>query len=175
VYVRTAGKPIDVSRPVQEQIRSMGGGVTLREVQTLEQDIQNSLWQERLVAGLACFFSFVALLLAGIGLYGTLAYSVMRRRRELGIRIAIGAQVRHVLGTVCGKMILAVSMGVVAGWLVSATALQFAKGFLFEVEPFDKLSFSAATLAVLVCAGIAALMPAWRAVRTNAARSLREP
>ncbi len=126
------------------------------------------------MAGLACFFSFVALLLAGIGLYGTLAYSVMRRRRELGIRIAIGAQVWHVLGTVCGKMILAVSAGVVVGWLVSAASLRFARGFLFDVEPFDKVSFLAATLAVLVCAGMAGLVPAWRAVRTNAARSLRE-
>jgi hypothetical protein len=174
LYVRTAGNPLDIIRPAEREIRKMGGGVTLVEAQTLEQDVQNSLWQERLVAGLACFFSFVALLLAAIGLYGTLAYSVARRRRELGIRIALGAQVRHILGTVCGKMTWAVGCGILAGWAVSAIGLRFARSFLFEVQPFDGLSFSTATVAVLLCAALAAAAPAWRAIRTNASIALRE-
>lgn len=174
VYVRTAGSPLSIMPPVLDEIRKMGGGVSVIEARTLEQEIQNSLWQERLVAGLACFFSFVALLLAGIGLYGTLAYSVARRRRELGIRLAIGAQVRHIIATVCGRMTWAVGIGIVIGWSVSAAALRFARGFLFDVEPFDKPSFSAATVAVLFCVLLAALIPSWRAIRTNASTALRE-
>jgi ABC-type antimicrobial peptide transport system permease subunit len=161
-------------RPTQEVIRKMGSGVPLIEATTLEQEVQNSLWQERLVAGLASFFSFVALLLAGIGLYGTLAYSVARRKRELGIRIAIGAQVRHIVKTVCGRMTWAVELGIVAGWVAAAATLRFARGFLFDVEPFDKLSFAAATVAVLVCACLAALIPSWRAIRTSVSSALRE-
>ena len=174
VYVRTTGDPVAIMRPAMEEIRKMGGGVPLIEARTVEEEVQNSLWQERLVAGLACFFSVVALLLAGIGLYGTLAYSVVRRRRELGIRLAVGAHVRHVLGSVCGRMAWAVVIGIVVGWLMSASALRFARGFLFEVEPMDKPSFLAATITVLLCAGLAAIVPSWRAIRTDACSALRE-
>ncbi len=174
LYVRTKGDPLALMRPVEDEIRKMGGGVPLIEARTLEQEVRNSLWQERLVAGLACFFSFVALLLAGIGLYGTLAYSVARRKRELGIRLAIGAQVRHIVATVCGRMSWAVAIGIIAGWIVSVAALRFARGLLFDVEPFDKLSFSGATLAVLLCATLAALIPAWRAIGTDASSALRD-
>lgn len=174
LYVRTTGTPLSIMRPVQELIRKMGGDVPLIEVSSLEQEVQNSLWQERLVAGLASFFSMVALLLAGIGLYGTLAYSVARRKRELGIRIAIGARVRHIIETVCGRMTWAVGIGIAAGWAISAMALRFTRSFLFDVEPFDKLSFAAAAGAVLLCVALAALIPSVRAVRTDASTALRE-
>jgi len=174
LYVRTEGNPLNVIRPGQDVIRKMGGGVPLIEVAPLEQEVQNSLWQERLVAGLACFFSFVALLLAGIGLYGTLAYSVARRKRELGIRIAIGARVGHILETVCGRMTWAVGIGILAGWALSAASLRFTRGFLFEVEPLDKISLATAAIAVLICACFAALIPSWRAIRTDASSALRE-
>lgn len=174
VYVRTDGNPLSIMRPVQEVIRKMGSGVPVVEVATLEQEVQNSLWQERLVAGLASFFSMVALLLAGIGLYGTLAYSVARRKRELGVRIAIGARVSHIIQTVCGRMTWAVGGGVIAGWTLSAAVLRFTRSFLFEVEFFDKLCFAAAALAVVLCACFAALIPSWRATHTDPATALRE-
>lgn len=174
VYVRTLRSPLEIMRPAQEEIRKMGFGVTLIEAKTLEQEVQNSLWQERLVAALACFFSFVAVLLTGIGLYGTLAYSVARRRKELGIRIAIGAQVRDIIGTVCQRMSFAVAGGILAGLAVSAVALRFASSFLYEVKPFDQLSFTTATLIVLLSATLAALIPSWRAIGTNASSALRE-
>jgi len=174
LYVRTIGNPTAIMRPVQDVIRKMGGGVPLVEVATLEQEVQNSLWQERLVAGLAAFFSLVALLLAAIGLYGTLAYSVSRRKRELGIRIAIGARVTHILQTVCGRMTWAVLAGIAVGWAISAVVLRFTRSFLFEVESFDKLSFAVAALTVILCAFLAASIPSWRAIRTNASTALRE-
>jgi predicted permease len=174
LYVRTAGNPAGLIRPTEQAIRKLGGRVPLMEVATLEQEVQNSIWQERLVAMLAGFFSAIALLLAGIGLYGTLAYSVVRRRRELGIRIAVGAQVRHILQTVCGRMSWAVVIGMCVGAGVGALALRLTREFLFGVEPFDKLSFAGATLAVLICACLAALIPSWRAIRTNASAALRE-
>ncbi len=174
LYVRTKNDPLTVSRPVQELIRKMGSGVPLIEVMTLEQEVQNSLWQERLVAGLALFFSLTALLLAGIGLYGTLAYSVARRKREIGIRIAIGARVGHITKTVCGRMSWAVGVGLLAGWAISAGVLRFTQTFLYDVRPVDPLSFGLAAEAVLLCACLAALVPSWRAIRTDPATALRE-
>ena len=152
----------------------MGSGVPLIEVMTLEQEVQNSLWQERLVAGLALFFSLTALLLAGIGLYGTLAYSVARRKREIGIRIAIGARVGHITKTVCGRMSWAVGVGLLAGWAISAGVLRFTQTFLYDVRVVDPLSFGLAAGAVLLCACLAALIPSWRAIRTDPATALRE-
>jgi predicted permease len=174
VYVRTKGNPLSVVRPAEDVIRRVGGGVPLMEVALLEQEVQNSLWQERLVARLANFFSLVALLLAGIGLYGTLAYSVARRRRELGIRLAIGARVRDILGTVCGRMTWAVVSGLALGLLTAALTPRLTKGFLYDVDPLDKVSFGGAAVAVFICACLAALIPSWRAIRTDAAVALRE-
>jgi hypothetical protein len=174
LFVRTLGFPASVVRPGEEVIRKLGGGVPLIEEALLEQEVQNTLWQERLVARLASFFSLIALLLAGIGLYGTLAFSVTRRKRELGIRVAIGAQIRHIVETVCGRMSWAVSLGLTVGLLVAALALQLTRNFLFDVDPLDKISFAGAALAVLICTCLAALIPCWRAVRTDAATALRE-
>ena len=97
-----------------------------------------------------------------------------RRKRELGIRMAIGAQVRHIMGAVCGRMAGAVAVGILLGWVLAVVALQFFRSFLFDVEPFDWLSFSGATLAVILSASLAAAVPSWRAIRTNASSALRE-
>jgi predicted permease len=174
LYVRVEGNPAGMARPVEEAIRALGGGVPLIEVSALEQEVQNTLWQERLVARLAGFFSSIALLLAGSGLYGTLAYSVSRRKRELGIRIALGARVRHIIETVCGRMTWAVLTGLLAGFGSAALVLRLTRGFLFEVEPLDKLSFAVSALALLTCACLAALIPSWRAMHTDPAAALRE-
>jgi predicted permease len=174
LYVRTAGNSLQLMRRVEDAIRKLGAGVPLVEAMPLEQEVQNSLWQERLVAMLASFFSAVALLLAGIGLYGTLAYAVARRRRELGIRIAVGAQAGNLLKTVCGGTSWAVVIGLGAGLGAGALALRMARNFLFEVDPLDKISFGAAALAVLASASLAALIPGWQALRTNAWAALRE-
>ncbi len=174
MYVRTKENPASVMRPAEEEIRKLGGGVPLIEVSALEQEVQNTLWQERLVARLASFFSVIALLLAGSGLYGTLAYSVSRRKRELGIRVAVGARLSHIVETVCGRMTWAVGIGLFSGLAVAALALRLTRGFLFEVEPLDRFSFIGSSLAVLICACLAASIPSWRAIRTDPAAALRD-
>jgi predicted permease len=174
LYLRTIGDPSSLIRPAEDAIRASASGVPLIEMAPLEQEVQNSLWQERLVARLASFFSVIALLLAGIGLYGTLAYSVSRRKRELGIRLAIGARVRDIIGTVCGRMTWAVAIGLATGLAIATVTLRLARAFLFGVEPIDQLSFAAATAAVLLCSALAALFPSWLAIRTDPAAALRE-
>jgi predicted permease len=174
MYVRTKENPASVMRPAEEEIRKLGGGAPLIEVSALEQEVQNTLWQERLVARLASFFSVMALLLAGSGLYGTLAYSVSRRKRELSIRVAVGARVRHIIETVCWRMTWAVGIGLFTGLGAAALALRLTRGFLFEVEPLERFSFIASSVAVLTCACLAASVPSWRAIRTDPAAALRD-
>jgi predicted permease len=174
MFVRSSGDPASLVKPAEDVIRKLGSGVPLIEEALLEQEVQNTLWQERLVARLAAFFSLIALLLAGIGLYGTLSLSVARRKRELGIRIAIGAQIKQIVTTVCGRMTWAVAIGLTAGLLTAAAVLQFTSKFLFDIDPLDKLSFTTAALVVVLCAAFAAFIPCYRAIHTDAAKSLRE-
>ena len=174
LYIRTFRNPAAIINSVREMIRKLGPAVPVMEVATLEQEVQNSLWQERLVALLSAFFSLIALLLAGIGLYGALAYSVSRRTRELGIRMAVGAQIRHILQTICGRLTWAVAIGLALGMLASLVLLGITRRFLFGVSPLDPYSFAFAMAAVLVCASVAAALPSWRAIKTDAASALRE-
>jgi predicted permease len=174
VYIRTFGNPAAITDSFREIIHKLDPAVPVMEVATLEQEVQNSLWQERLVALLSAFFSLTALLLAGIGIHGALAYSVSRRTRELGIRMAVGAQIRHILQTICGLVTWAVAIGLVLGILASLFLLGITRHLLFGVNPLDPYSFAFATAAVVVCATFAAALPSWRAVKTDAAAALRE-
>jgi ABC-type antimicrobial peptide transport system permease subunit len=148
--------------------------VQLMEVETLKEEVQNSLWQERLLALFCAFFAGVALLLTATGLYALLAYSVARRQRELGIRIALGAQLSHVLQAVGGRVTVSVGIGLAAGLLVAALLVRLTRSFLFGVQPLDPLSFALAALGILLCGAAASLLPSLRAARTDAAIALRE-
>jgi predicted permease len=174
LYIRTFGNPATIINSARKIIRTLDPTVPVMEVATLEQEIQNSLWQEKLVALLSAFFSVIALLLAGIGLYGTLSYSVSRRTRELGIRMAVGAQIRHILQTICGRIIWAITIGLALGVLTSVFLLRLTRHFLFGVNPYDPYSFVFAIGALLVCATFATALPGWRAIKTDSAAALRD-
>ncbi len=103
----------------------------VREMVTLDQEVQTSLWQERLVAILSAFFGSAAALLAGLGLYGSLASSVEQRRREIGIRIAVGARRIHVLRALCSPIAVAVSVGTAAGLAASVYLLRLTAKLLY--------------------------------------------
>ncbi len=174
LYVRTYGDPARIINAVRSTLRRLGPAVVILEISTLEQDVRNSLWQERLVALLSGFFGVAALALAALGLYGALAYSVGRRTRELGIRIAIGALPRHIVETVCGRMSWAIGIGLTAGILASIALLGLTRRLLFGISPLDAASFAISASVVLLCAIFASLLPSWRAVRTNASAALRD-
>lgn len=127
-----------------------------------------------MVALLSAFFGAVSIVLAGIGLYGSLTYSVAQRTHELGIRVAVGAQVRHIVQTVCSPIAMAVACGLAAGILAAMFLLKLTGRLLFGVEPLDPRSFAVAGCFVVLCAVAAALGPAWRAVRIGPSSALRE-
>lgn len=174
MYVRTYGDPARMIGAVREAIRGLDAAMPIMEVTTLEQEVQNSLWQERLVGLLSLFFGVVAALLAGIGLYGALAYSVARRTRELGIRIAVGAQMRHIIRAVCWQITWSVAFGLAAGVIASVLLLRLTQHLLYGVKPLDPLSFFSGAGGVLLCAILAAAVPTWRAMNLDASRALRE-
>jgi predicted permease len=174
LYVRTYGSPSSIVASVRRTITAVDPGVPLLEVLTLDEEVRTSLWQERLVALLSAFFAVAAVMLAAIGLYGALAWSVTRRRRELGIRLAVGARIGHIVETVCSPMALAVGCGLAAGLAGAAIVLQVAEALLFGVRAIDPASYAAAAAMVLLCAVGGAVLPARRAVRIDPARALRE-
>jgi putative ABC transport system permease protein len=128
---------------------------------------------ERLSAALSSFFGALALLIAVVGLYGHVAYMVNRRTREIGIRIALGAESRRIVALVGGEALLIAAIGVVIGLAGSMVLGRLVQQFLFGVRPDDPVSLVGAPLVLLTAAVLASVPPAWRAARTSPANALR--
>ena len=132
------------------------------------------IWRERLVAQLAIGFAVVAVLLAAIGLYGTLSYYVSRNRRAIGIRVAIGAARSDIVALLAGRVARLIAAGAALG-LAAALALSGSvRALLFGVAPADPVSMGLAVLLLIAIALVALLLPAWRAMRIDPAVALRE-
>jgi predicted permease len=174
LYVRTAGAPAGIAGELRRTVSAVDPAAPVREMLTLDQEVQTSLWQERLVAILSAFFGAAAALLAGLGLYGSLASSVEQRRREIGIRIAIGARRIHILRALCSPIALAVSVGTAAGLAASVYLLRLTAKLLYGVRPFDPVSLALAIGFVALCAAAAAVPPVRSAGRIDPASALRE-
>ena len=143
-------------------------------VRPLTEHIDGSLAQERIVAMLSGFFGALALLLAGLGLYGVTAYSVTRQRAEIGIRMALGAAPRSVVRLVLARVSLLVAVGVAIGTGVSLWASRFVTALLYGIEPRDPATFAGSAAALIVVAGLAGWLPAHRASRIDPVQVLRE-
>ena len=174
LYARAYGAPTSAFAAIRETARALDPIVPVIEAQTLDQEVRDTLWQERLVAILSAFFGIAAVVLAAIGLYGALARSVTLRSRELGIRVAIGARVRHVLAAVGRPAAIAIGCGLALGLAGAAALLRLATALLYGVEPADPLSYAAAAAVILLCAALGAARPLLRALRIDPATTLRE-
>jgi ABC-type antimicrobial peptide transport system permease subunit len=143
-------------------------------VRPLADQVDAAMTQERIVAILSAFFGGLALLLAGLGLYGVTSYAVSRRRTEIGIRIALGAAPVGVVVLVLRRALLPIGVGMLAGAAVSLWASQFVATLLFGLPPRDPLTVAAA-IAVLAATGLlAGWLPARRASRIDPAQVLRD-
>jgi predicted permease len=163
VGVRPATDPSGVHRAVTDAaIRSVPGAF-VSNIVSIDQQIDDSMLQERLVAMLASVFGGLALVLACIGVYGILSYAVQRRTREIGIRLAIGAQRPAMMWLVLRETIVLVAIGLLLGIPVVLAAARFVKSQLFEVASTDPLAIAAAMLVLSAAAVVAAYLPARRA------------
>jgi ABC-type antimicrobial peptide transport system permease subunit len=140
---------------------------------TLSSQVDSALVQERLLARLSTSFGALALLLASLGLYGVTAYSVNRRRGEIGIRMALGANAPAIVRMVLSRISILVAIGIAIGIGVSVWASRFVTSFLYGFEPSDPLTFVLAALVLGVVAAAAGWLPARRASRIDPAEVLR--
>ncbi|HEV8409449.1 MAG TPA: ABC transporter permease [Gemmatimonadaceae bacterium] len=171
--LRTAGPPSAVIPLVRTQIASMSPLLAYR-FNTLDNLVAVSLQRPRLLARLSLFFGALALALAIIGLYGTMSYSVERRRNDIGIRIALGAERRRVLSMVLGEAGRMVATGIVVGVAIAVGATRWVSALLYGVKPTDVPTFALAGAALAIVAIGASAIPAWRAARLDPMEALRE-
>jgi len=172
--VRTVSpNPLALASTLRQQVSRAHSGFHVSNVETQVEINQAQTIRERLMATLAFFFGAVALLLAGVGLYGVLNYSVQQREREIGIRIALGAQVAHVVRQVTAGISFAVTMGVVAG-LVSGLALtRYIQSLLYQVKATD-IGMLALPCSIIVAVACVAAVPALlRAIHVDPSTMLR--
>jgi predicted permease len=174
VTVRAAaGSPALLTKDVAATLARVDPNLSLT-FRTLSEQVGGTLVQERLVAMLSGFFGALALLLSGIGLYGTTAYAVGRRRTEIGIRMALGADPRSVVGMVLGRTGALVFLGLAIGAGLSVWASRFVGSLVYGVSAGDPLMLAGAAAILAGVAGIAAFLPARAAARIDPARVLRE-
>jgi predicted permease len=167
------GAQAAVVREAERAIRAADSEIMIRNVTTLSTQVAQSTARERLLLGLASAFGGLALLLAAIGLYGTLAHAVARRTREIGVRLALGARRGTVLRMVVGDALRLALWGVFAGVPLALAAGYALRSFLFGVEPYDALALSGAALLLTLVATLAAYVPARKASRVNPIEALR--
>jgi len=143
-------------------------------VNTLAAEVKDSLWTERVAAFLATVLAAVAALIAAGGLYALLAFAVMQRRREIGIRVALGALPVDVMRLIFGRAALLALGGIAAGLAAAWAVAPRIASILYEVEPRDGRALAASAIFVFSVAGVAALIPSFRASRIQPASVLRQ-
>jgi ABC-type antimicrobial peptide transport system permease subunit len=171
--VRTAGDPNALVPAIRDTVAEIDRNLPLRDVTTESQQIDRLLFQERLIARLAGFFSLLALVLACIGLYGLLAYEVARRTREIGIRMALGAQRGDVLRQVVKQGLVLALIGAVVGIGVALGVTRYLKAMLYDVRAYDPMTIVVVVALLIVVALAACWIPARRATRVDPMVALR--
>jgi putative ABC transport system permease protein len=171
--LRTEGEPAALIPVITQAVREVNPAIAL-EFTTLSSQLATSLARPRLLATLSAFFGALALLLAVIGLYGTMSYSVTRRRNEIGIRVALGSARTGILRMVAGEAATVIAIGVVLGVVLALAAMRLVAAFLYGVTASDPLTLTLSALALSAVAMTAGLVPAWRAAGVDPTEALRE-
>lgn len=171
--LRTAADPQAILPAIREVVAQVNTNLPLFDVKTESQQIDRLLFQERLVARLAGFFGLLALVLASVGLYGLLSYEVSRRTREIGIRMALGAQPESVLKLVLRKGIVLAIVGASVGIGVALGVMRYLSSMLFDVHANDPLTMIAVAVLLTMVALAACYIPARRATRVDPVIALR--
>ena len=174
LYLRSVRDPSTVLSAVQEEIHSFDPGLPVEDIRTGTKVIDQALWWSKIGVGLLGVFGFLALGLASVGLYGIMAYSVNQRRREIGVRMALGADHGSVSLLVLRQGMTVVGGGVVAGMTLSLLLGRVLSRFLYGVSGSDPFSLGAASLALLAVAFVACYLPARSASRIDPLVALRE-
>ena len=173
LLVRVSGDPLSLAALLRREIPRVTAGYRVRNIETQMSLVRRQWVREKLLATLSLFFAIVALVLAAVGLYGVLNYTVFERRREIGVRMALGARPAHVVRGVTGGILAAVLLGVGAGIAGGMVCGRFVGSLLFDVKASDTDVIAMPVLLLLGIALAASIPPAVRAVRLDPAQVLR--
>jgi len=171
--VRSAGNTAEVTAGIQRAVAEMDRMLPVTNLKTQQAQIDDSLAQEHLFASLVSLFSAITLALACVGLYGSVAYTVTRRTRELGVRMALGANRAAVLRMLLGQVAVTVGVGLAIGLPATWMLTRVIESQLYGIKAHDPISMAMACAGVVGVAMVAALLPARRAMRIDPVRALR--
>ena len=173
IVARSNGGAETLLAAMRRELLAMESGLVFMGNSTMEQAMGASLMPARVGAMLATAFGGLGTLLAAIGLYGVIAFSVTRRTREIGVRMAIGARPNEVMSMVMRQGFSILGVGLIAGAVLAAAAASALRGLLYGITPFDPVAWGLATAAMIVAAGVANFVPARRAMRIDPVTALR--
>jgi putative ABC transport system permease protein len=174
LLVRCQGDPEAQIAAIRKAVQSVDPDVPVPNIRSYDDLIAQKLATRKLASTLVTFFSGAALCLSAIGLYGVLAYSVSQRRREIGVRIALGAESLKIIQLVTQQGFKLIGIGLVAGTVVALICSRFIEGMLYGVTAADPISLLIAVLVLSLAGCVACLLPALRAIRINPVTALRE-
>ena len=171
--IKTEGRPENLIAAVRNQVKQLDPDLPVTRIMPMTEVISRSVWQPRLYTALFGVFAVVALILATVGIYGVMSYSVTQRSREIGLRMALGAQRVDVMKLVVGQGIVLAAIGVGVG-LAAATAMtRLMSSLLFGVSATDPLTFAVVSVLLTGVAMVACFIPARRAAKVDPMVALR--
>ncbi|MCL4851431.1 MAG: FtsX-like permease family protein, partial [Bryobacteraceae bacterium] len=169
----TAGQPLRLVPAIRSEILTLDKGLEVGEMLTLRSHREAGLAQERLIATLLTGFAVLAVLLAAIGIYGVVSFAVAQRTRELGLRMALGADATSVLGLVLSRSLVLMVGGIALGLALNLALTRFVSSLLYGVTATDPVTFGASSALLAAVALLAAYLPARRATRIDPMEALR--
>jgi ABC-type antimicrobial peptide transport system permease subunit len=173
MYVQTRDEPARIAQALREAVRQVDDAIPVHDMRTLDEQVDRAVSSERLVASLTAVFGLLATLLATIGLYGVMSYTVARRTREIGVRVALGAAAKDISWLVTREVILLVGMGVASAVPVLWGLTRLVESQLYGVTPLDPPTIALAIGLLAGVAALAGLLPARRAARIDPLVALR--
>jgi putative ABC transport system permease protein len=173
LFVRTALDPSTLAPAIAREVRALDANLPLSEVKTMDDRVADAMWRTRIAAWLLSAFATLALLLTAIGIFGVMAQAVAQRTAEIGIRMALGAQARDVLGLVLRRVAVVTAAGIVIGAGMALLLTRLLAALLYGVEPGDPATFVSVAVLLGVIALVAGYIPARRATRVDAIAALR--
>jgi predicted permease len=174
LIVRTRMMPETLLQPVRRELSALDPALPFIETHTLSEEVDASAASERLTAALASLFGLLAAVLAALGIYGLLSYAIAQRRREIGIRMAVGARPGDIARLIGRQALAMVAVGIAAGLAAAWETAPAIRSLLYGVTPSDGLSLGAAAAFVLLVSALGAAVPAARATRVEPAAALRD-
>jgi putative ABC transport system permease protein len=173
LVIRSEIEPMSLVKSVGTAVHAIDPELPLADVKTMEDVVDETLARPRAVSALLTAFAIIALVLAAVGVYGVMAYSVSQRTQEIGVRMALGATAQGVFRLVLGHALRLVALGVFTGLVVAGLLTRVLATLLYDTEPLDPATFAVTALVLIVVATLACYVPARRGTRVAPVEALR--